>query len=163
MSVNYLSDEIINLVSKLDKINKQKEKIRQRIKQYEEKLDMIRQANSSITKDEQDIIKQLQLHGLNYGSKNLNMLEKREPEINPQPEFMNVQTQDQLAELLKHLFKQQPMANSNAIPVNSTPTSVLNSPIPQRRMSENRTHESDSIKMSPTSAPGLSIRTSTRR
>jgi len=171
MSATVLSENIVNLVSKLANIQSQKDELQERIQLYENKLNMSRDASLALTNEEQELANQLQGLGFYYGQTPV-----QEVPIVPGDQS---ETQDQLATLLSSLLQQQTptsIQQHQPVPTNPiVPTSggnsfggggIYNFPQPSQPLPPNGIGPVpngtmpilSAPKTSPTSAPGLSIR-----
>ena len=66
MTTTILSENIIAMVSQLADLQVQKEELQERTLMYEHKLNMIRDADLALNKEEQKLVTELQKHGFQY-------------------------------------------------------------------------------------------------
>ena len=175
MNGTVLSDDIVAMVGELAELQHQKADHQERIQLYENKLNMAREATLGLTQTEQELVGKLQQRGFFYGQSNVS---NTAPAVPVAPTSNNISPtslpQDQLAALLNTLFQQQaptsqaPTSQITAQPINHAPTSTGSFQLPNSTPVYNFPQpvnvelppKNNASRVSPTSAPGLSIRKS---
>jgi len=185
MNGTILSDDIVELVSKLSNLQKEKERVQERIDALEDKLNLARDAQLSLINDEQECAHQLQNKGFIYGHYSTT------PVVQPIQTVGNTSIDNtQLAMLLGQFINSQTSSTASSVsgtaptsadfsipPIKAVPntdpfTSLLSDPYsntiptnvisPTSNGSVNSTSSSMRYRQAPTSAPtatpGLSIR-----
>lgn len=160
MSETVLSDELLSMITELNEINTTKQEQNKRIQVLESKLTMAREANLALVNREEKLTKKLAEHGLYLYNK-------------PRPQKMVAQSpldssglagisNDQITSLLKSLFQNNVNATIQPnIPVNTTIPQIVAAPIqaqPTTSLLDSLPELLPPKQVSPTSAPGLSIR-----
>ncbi len=171
MSTTVLSENIVNMISQLSTLQSRKDEIQERIRHFENKLNMAREASNTLTNEEQGLINQLQTNGFQYAASQLAPLVRGELPIQYQPQQTILQEtnefpSDQLTALLSSLLQQKaPPTSENSgfggNVYNFPQPTVQAPPVPFSGISPT-SGGTPTIRaaptVSPTSAPGLSIR-----
>lgn len=65
--MNNLSEELLTIIGKLHNVHNKKATLQTRIQTLEQKLSMTREASLNLTNEEQELVSNLQSHGIHYG------------------------------------------------------------------------------------------------
>lgn len=182
MSANVLSDDVVELISKLANIHERKNNVQERIDTLDQKLSMARETNLQLAHEEEELVTTLQAKGYYYGQEPQQPVQstpvQSEPQQAPTSNLPSA-AQDQLTALLSSLLNNQNIRQAESTPVvQQTPvTSIVptsgsgsfggnnfyNFPKPAMNIVPTSTQVVQQApkatpRMSPTSAPGLAIR-----
>lgn len=67
LTMNNLSEELLTIIGKLHNVQNKKSALQTRIQTLEQKLSMTREASLNLTNEEQELVSNLQSHGIHYG------------------------------------------------------------------------------------------------
>ena len=160
MNTTILSDDIVNLVSKLSGLQSRKDDLRERIQHLENKLNMSHEASLALTNEEHELVNQLEANGFYYEQVMKERVSQKSVIIEKVQDNDQDQTtkpvdtaaataantdvslpnsaQDQLSALLSTFFQQQaPNFQQQALPVAPTSPTNISSVAPTSPTSRN--------------------------
>ena len=106
--MNNLSEELLTIIGKLHVVQNKKVAMQTRIQTLEQKLSMTREASLNLTNEEQELVSNLQSHGIHYGPyMHQQQMQQMHQQQGVQPGAQNIIQPEQLTSLLATLLNQQ--------------------------------------------------------